>query len=294
MSGLNGENQKIAKTIKLFIGGDFPRTESGRTFPVYVKTKSKTKAKEKMLYAHLCLASRKDFRNAVTAAQNAFESWSGKSAYNRCQILYRMAEMAEGKRQEFIEILMETMGQTKVEASLAVDLMIDAFVYYAGWADKFQQVMGSVNPVSGPHHNFTSSEPVGVVGLIANSNFNLGSLAAQIAAVVASGNTVVVLMAETGAATIAPLAEVFATSDLTKGAINLLTGSIDELYKQFGSHMELQSISCQILDIKIQSELKLLASENMKRVILPMKENLSLENLTNFVEYKTVWHPIGN
>lgn len=296
MSGLNANNQKIAKTIKLFIGGEFPRTESGRSFPVYVKSKGKTqgKSKEKTLYANLCLASRKDFRNAVTAAQGAFSSWSSKSAYNRCQILYRMAEMAEGKRAEFVEILMETLGQTKAQAELSVNAMTDAFVYYAGWTDKYQQVMGSVNPVSGPHHNFTSPEPVGVVGLIADTNFNLGSLAAQIAAIIASGNTVVVLMTEIGSACIAPLSEVFATSDLTKGSVNLLTGSLDELYKQFGSHMELQSISYQASDKKILSELKTMAAENMKRIVPPIKNDLSLENLTSFVEYKTVWHPIGN
>jgi acyl-CoA reductase-like NAD-dependent aldehyde dehydrogenase len=285
---LNNKNDiQIAKTIKLFIGGEFPRTESGRSYPVYVK-------KTKTIYANLCLSSRKDFRNAVTACTGALPSWSSKSAYNRSQILYRMAEMAEGKRAEFIEILVETAAHTKIEANKAVDAAIEAFVYYAGWCDKYQQVMGSVNPVSGPHHNFTSCEPVGVVGLIADREFNLGKLCAHIAAIIASGNTVVVLMDEVGSASIAPLSEVFATSDLTKGAINLLTGHIQELYTQFGSHMELQSISCQTNDKKVLGELKALAADNMKRVVTPLKENLSLENLSSFVEYKTVWHPIGN
>lgn len=287
MSGLNSENLKVAKTIKLFINGDFPRTESGRSFPVYLN-------KTKTVYAHLCQASRKDLRNAITAAQGALGSWSGKSAYNRSQILYRMAEMSEGKRHEFAEILMETLGYNKIKADKAVDEAIDAFVYYAGWADKYQQVIGSVNPVSGPHHNFTSSEPVGVVGLIANQNFDLGKLTAQIAAIIASGNTLVVLMSPTGGAILAPLSEVFATSDLTKGVVNLLTGHMDELYKQFGTHMELQSLSCQTTTPKILGELKAMAAENMKRVVPPSKEALSLDNLTNFVEFKTVWHPIGN
>jgi acyl-CoA reductase-like NAD-dependent aldehyde dehydrogenase len=278
---------KIAKTIKLYIGGEFPRTESGRSYPVYVK-------KTKTIYANLCLASRKDFRNAVTAAQGALASWSSKSAYNRAQILYRMAEMTEGKREEFIEALVETAGHTKITANKAVDASVEAFIYYAGWSDKYQQVMGSVNPVSGPHHNFTSCEPVGTVGLIADAKFDLGKLCAQIAAIVASGNTIVVLMEAEGSAAIAPLSEVFATSDLTKGTINLLTGSIDELYKQFGTHMELHSVSCQTTDKKILGELKAMAADNMKRVVLPSKDNLTLENLTNFVEYKTVWHPIGN
>lgn len=278
---------KIAKTIKLFINGEFPRTESGRSFPVYVK-------KSKVIYANICQASRKDFRNAVTAAQGAASSWSGKSAYNRSQILYRMAEMMEGKREEFIETLVETASFTKVEANKAVDSGIDAFVYYAGWTDKYQQVMGAVNPVSGPHHNFTSCEPVGTVALIADDSFDLGKLCAHIAAIIASGNTVVVLMSEVGSAVVAPLAEVFATSDLTKGTVNLLTGSIEELYKQFGTHMEVQSLSVQCSNKLVLAELKASAADNMKRVVPPTKEILSLENLTNFVEYKTVWHPIGN
>lgn len=287
MSGLNGKNDKVAKTIKLFIGGEFPRTESGRSFPAYVN-------RTKNVYAHLCQGSRKDLRNAVTAAQSAQHGWAGKSAYNRSQILYRMAEMAEGKRGEFTEILIETLGYSKMKAEKSVDEAVDAFVYFAGWADKFQQVMGSVNPVSGPHHNFTSTEPVGVVGLLANQNFDLGSFAAQIAAIIASGNTVVALMAEKGGAALSPLAEVFATSDLSKGVVNLLTGSLEELYKQFGTHMELQSLSCQVTDRKILTELKVMAADNMKRVVPPAKESLSLDHLVSFLEFKTVWHPIGH
>jgi acyl-CoA reductase-like NAD-dependent aldehyde dehydrogenase len=278
---------KIAKTIKLFIGGEFPRTESGRTYPVYIK-------KTKTIYANLCLASRKDFRNAVTAAQGAFSSWSSKSAYNRAQILYRMAEMMESKREEFIEVLVETAAHTKAEANKVIDESIEAFVYYAGWSDKYQQVMGSVNPVSGPHHNFTSCEPVGTVGLISDKEFDLANLCSQIAAIIASGNTVVVLMQESGSAAIAPLSEVFATSDLTKGTINLLTGSLEELYKQFGTHMELQSLNILDKNKKVIGEVKAMAADNMKRVVLPAKNNLSLDNLTSFVEFKTVWHPIGN
>lgn len=287
MSGLNSENLKVAKTIKLFINGDFPRTESGRSFPVYVH-------KSKAVYTHLCQASRKDLRNAVTAAQGALNSWSGKSAANRGQILYRMAEMTEGKRQEFSEILIETLGYNKINAQKAVDEAIDAFVYFAGWADKYQQVIGSVNPVSGPHHNFTSAEPVGIVGLLADQNFSLGILAANIAAILVSGNTLVVLMAEKGGALLAPFAEVFATSDLTKGAVNLLTGDLNELYQQFGTHMEIQSLSCQVTIPKILSELKELAAENMKRIVSPEKDVLSLDHLIRFVEFKTVWHPIGH
>lgn len=286
MSGLNNNNLQIAKTFKLFIGGDFPRTESGRSFPVM-------KHKTKEVYAHLCLASRKDLRNAITAAQGAQSGWQHRSAYNRGQILYRMAEMTEGKRQEFNEILTTTMGYTTTKANAAVDEAVDAFVYYAGFTDKYQQLVGTVNPVSGPHHNFTSCEPVGIVGLIANSKFNLGDLCAQIAAIISSGNSLVTLMTTEGAATISPLAEVFATSDLPKGVVNLLTGDVTELYKHFGNHMEVQSLSYQGSDKKMQGELKEMAAGNMKRWTAPVKEMNSLDHILNYVEYKTVWHPIG-
>lgn len=289
MTGLTQDtsNLKIAKTIKLFIGGDFPRTESGRSMPVF-------QAKSKKLYANLCKASRKDLRNAVTAAQGAQHGWASKTAYNRAQILYRMAEMTEGKREEFVEVLISTLGYTKIQANKAVSEAVDAFVYYAGFADKYQQLIGAVNPVSGPHHNFTTSEPVGVVALVGNHQFNLGELVSQIAAIIASGNSVIVIMAEKGAATIAPLSEVFATSDLSKGVVNLLTGDLIELYTHLGSHMEINSISFQSNDKKMLGELKEMAANNMKRVIGPVKDHLSLDHLVSFVEYKTVWHPIGS
>lgn len=290
MAGLNtksnSENLKIAKTIKLFIGGEFPRTESGRSAPIYIH-------KTKKLYANFCLASRKDLRNAVTAAQSAQTGWQNRSAYNRSQILYRMAEMMESKREEFVEVLTETLGYTKANANISVDKAIEAFVYYAGFADKYQQVLGSVNPVSGPHHNFTSTEAVGLVGLICNSKFDLAEVVAQIAAIISSGNSLVALLANEGSALLAPLAEVFATSDLPKGVINLLTGSTEELYKQFGTHMEIQSLSCQMQDKKILGELRTMAAANMKRVVPPVKDSLSLEHLMSYVEFKTVWHPIG-
>jgi len=291
MSGVNTlkertENLKIAKTIKLFIGGEFPRTESGRSAPVYLH-------KTKKLYANVCLASRKDLRNAVTAAQGAQKGWQSKSAYNRSQILYRMAEMMEAKREEFTEALTATLGLSPVQANKAVDASIEALVYYSGFADKYQQVLGAVNPVSGPHHNFTSTEAVGVVGLIANEKFDLAAFVGQLAAIIVSGNTVVALMSENGSALLAPLAETLATSDLSKGVVNLLTGSTEELYKQFGLHMEIQSLSVQLSDSKKLGELKVLAADNMKRVVNPTKDPVSLEHLMSFVEFKTVWHPIG-
>jgi acyl-CoA reductase-like NAD-dependent aldehyde dehydrogenase len=292
MTGLNtlksqSANLKIAKTIKLFIGGEFPRTESGRSFPIYVH-------KSKNLYANVCLASRKDLRNAVTAAQAAQHGWQSKSAYNRGQILYRMAEMLEAKRTEFVETLTTTLGYTQSAANKSVDGAIDSLVYYAGFSDKYQQVLGAVNPVSGPHHNFTSTEAVGVVALVGNQNFDLSNFVAQIAAIIVSGNTVVALMSEMGSAVIAPLSEALATSDLSKGVVNLLTGNLEELYKHFATHMEINSISFQTKDAKKLAEVKTEAAANMKRVVSEVKSANSLEHLISFVEFKTVWHPIGN
>lgn len=286
MSGLNSKNLRVPKTVKLFIGGDFPRTESGRSFPANVHGTGE-------LYAHLCLSSRKDLRNAVTAAQTALSGWESRSAYNRSQILYRMAEMAEGKRAEFIDVLIATLGYSTNQAEKSVDEAIDAFIYFAGWADKYQQILGAVNPVSGPHHNFTTPEAVGVVALIADEKFDLGKLVSQIAAIIVSGNSLVVLLSEEGAAVLAPLAETFATSDLPKGVVNLLTGRLSELYSHFGMHMEIQSLSYQGSDSKIRKELTEMGIANMKRMGNRVEKPLSLEHLTQYIEFKTVWHPIG-
>lgn len=290
MAGLNSTHLRVPKTIKLFIAGEFPRTESGRTTPVY-------SSQDKSLYAHLCRASRKDFRNAVTAAKSAQASWEKKTAYNRSQILYRMAEMAEGKRAEFSEVLEIAQGYTTQKAQEAVDQVIDAFVYYSGFADKYQQLIGSINPVAGPHHNFTTPEAVGVVAALFEGELHLGSLVAELCAIICSGNTVVALLPEKGAAILAPLSEVFATSDLPKGVVNLLSGSRNELWQQFGNHMEVQSLGYQGTDTQILSELKVLACDNMKRLIhIPASargSHLSLERILNYVEHKTVWHPSG-
>lgn len=286
MSGLNSKNLRIPKTVKLFIGGDFPRTESGRSFPVNVHGSND-------LYANLCRASRKDLRNAVTAAQGALAGWETRAAYNRSQILYRMAEMAEGKRAEFVDILTTTLGYNFDQANDAVDSGIDAFVYYSGWADKYQQILGAVNPVTGPHHNFTTPEAVGVVGLIADEKFDLGQLVSQICAIIVSGNTCVALLSEVGASVLAPLAETFATSDLPKGVVNLLTGYVSELYPHFGGHMEIQSLSYQGSDEKVRRELKEMGVANMKRMPPRISNSLSLDHLTHYVEFKTVWHPVG-
>ncbi len=284
MAGLTTENLVIPKTIKLFINGEFPRTESGRSFPCYYK-------ETKKVYANLCLSSRKDLRAAVTAAKDAQKSWSERSAYNRSQILYRMAEMAEGKRPEFAEIIDKTIG---FDAAKEISAAIDAFIYYAGFADKYQQVIGAVNPVNGPHHNFTTPESVGVVGLICGEKFNFGKIVADICAIISSGNSVVTLLPETSAPVLAALAETLATSDLPKGVVNMLSGSTEELATHFGSHMEIQSLCYRGEEAKLVTEFKTLAVENMKRFVGPTEKVLALENILDFVEYKTVWHPIGN
>lgn len=287
MSGLSGPGMVIPKTIKLFIDGAFARTESGRSYPVY-------EVKSKKLYANLCQASRKDLRNAVTAAQTAQSGWAGRTAYNRSQILYRMAEMAEGKRAEFVEVLQATLGYAESQSQETMDRVIDCFVYYAGFADKYQQLAGSENPVSSPHYNFTCSEPVGVVGLISGESFDFEQIVAQICGIICSGNAVVVLMEEEGSALLGPLSEVLATSDLPKGVVNLLSGYTEELSPIFAGHMEIQSLCYQGTDDKVLAALREAAAENMKRVTTSPKVPLGLENILRFVEFKTVWHPIGS
>lgn len=288
MSGLSKDVLKVAKTIKLYIGGDFPRTESGRTFAVYYPG-------TKQLYANICLASRKDLRAAVTAARGAQSAWEGRSAYNRGQILYRLAEMLEGKRVELAACLRDTLGRSETDASIEVSAAIDACVYYAGFADKYQQLSGSINPVSGPHHNFTSPEPMGVVGVIANPQFHLGEFVADLAAVIVSGNTVVALIGEIAGALIAPLGEAIATSDCPKGVVNLLSGSLAELLPHFASHMEVQALAVGDPSPDRLCEARLGGVANLKRIAGPAsRRGGSLERILDFVEFKTVWHPIGS
>lgn len=280
----------VMKTIKLFINGEFPRTESGRSIPVINQ-------KSKKHHANLCLGSRKDFRNAVTAAKDALSGWQSKSAYNRGQILYRMAEMMQSKKDEFVTLLCDMLDMTSNEAKTCIESSINAFVYYAGFSDKYQQVMGAVNPVNGPHHNFTTPEAMGVVTLVLDEKkLSLNNLVAHICAIIISGNSVVtILPVNSFGSLLAPLAEVFATSDLPKGVINLITANLDELNEFICTHMEVQAISVQNLDQKILAQYKFNSAENMKRIIVPQKniDDLSLENLMQYLEYKTVWHPIG-
>lgn len=275
-------NLAIKKTVKLFIGGEFPRSESGRSYPCFYNG-------SKTIYANISQASKKDLRAAVESAEMGNKTWYAMTAYNRSQILYRMAEMTEGKRYEFIQLIKDTLGVDEASAQLEVDNAIDAFIYFAGFSDKYQQTVSAVNPVSTPHLNFTLPDPVGVTALICESHFDFGRLISHITSILASGNSLVVLLSNECPAILQPLAEVFATSDLPKGAVNLLTGELSELYTHFGSHMEIKSISYQNENEKIFYELKKLGVTNMKRVIPRYEDVQSLNAITRFVEFKTVW-----
>ena len=286
MSGINQPINNIAKTTKLFINGEFPRTESGRSYPVTVKSSDQ-------VFTHLCQSSRKDLRNAVVAAKAALSKWSGRTAYNRAQILYRMAEMLEGKRNEVSQILQQVLGMDETKANAEVTASCETFIYYAGFADKFSQVMASVNPVSGPFHNFTTPEPVGVVGAIYDKEFSLTEWVAQMASVIASGNTLVMVIDAPGAALTSEMGEIFKTSDLPAGVINILSGHVEELYTHMGQHMEVQSLLSSTTDEKRLGEFKEMAIENMKRVVPWTFENKDLSPIVAFTEAKTVWHPVG-
>ncbi len=286
MSGLNSNSHTVAKTTKLFIGGEFPRTESGRSFPVF-------KQDGKTIYTHLCQASRKDLRNAVEQALKAYSSWSGRTAYNRAQILYRMAEMLEGKKEEILRASEQVHGLKSKNFEADIMNAIDTLVYYAGFADKYSQVMASVNPVSGPFHNFTTPEPVGVVGIVSDQEFSVARFFSLIASVIASGNTCVCLLEAPGAALLSEFGEVFKTSDLPAGVVNLLSGSLEELESHLGQHMEVHSLLVDSQSMERVGRFKEWACDNMKRTVPWKFEDQCLESLVAFTESKTVWHPVG-
>jgi acyl-CoA reductase-like NAD-dependent aldehyde dehydrogenase len=277
---------KVIKTVKLFIGGEFPRTESGRTYSFNIKGTNDQ-------YARLCQASRKDFRNSVENSKKAQPAWASRTAYNRSQILYRLAEMTEGKRVEVVDLFKKALGKSESEANKMVDEAIDTFVYYSGFCDKYQQVMGAVNPVAGPFHNFTTPEATGVVTLIDADEFNFAKLVDSISAIITGGNSVVALLGKGCPAVLAPLAEVFKTSDLPGGVINLLTGDLDEIKGFIGNHMEVRAISFQNEREDVYFQMKEEAIDNMKRMVPRRNKERSLDLILDFVAAKTVWHPIG-
>lgn len=281
---------EIQKTYKIYIGGQFPRTESGRFYPL--------KNKKGDIIANMCLSSRKDLRNAVVAARTAFGGWNGKSAYNRSQILYRIAEMMEGRKNQFIEELMK-QGSTKIEAEKEVELSIDRFIYYAGWCDKYQQIYSSVNPVASSHFNFSIPEPMGVVGIIADDKNSLLTLCSTIAPCIAGGNVCVALASELKPLCAITLAEVINSSDVPGGVVNILTGTKKELLEHFGTHMDVNAVVfCGNKSDEIKS-LQEQAALNVKRIII-YNENWNSEKsqnpylISDLQETKTTWHPIEN
>lgn len=280
----------VLKTYKIYIGGQFPRTESGRYYELLNK-KSET-------IANVCLSSRKDFRNAVVAARSAFGGWSGRAAFNRSQILYRIAEMLEGRRTQFVEELV-LQGVSKVAAEKEVLQSIDRLVYYAGWCDKYSALFSSVNPVASSHFNFSVPEPTGVVSVIAPENSGLLGLVSVVAPIICGGNTCVVLASNSLPLSAVTFAEVLATSDLPGGVVNIITGTSKELHSHFSSHMDVNAIvNCR--DNK--DETKVIAensSLNVKRSYNWNKDWTKEESqdpylILDLQEIKTTWHPIEN
>lgn len=274
----------VMKTYKLFIGGAFPRSESGRSYEL--------RDKKGNFIANPALASRKDLRDAVVAAKGAFPGWSHATAFNRGQILYRMAEMLEGRTEQFVAEIKALEGVTESVARKQVQEAIDLWVWYAGWSDKISTTSGGTNPIAGPYYNFTIPEPLGVVGVIAEEKESLLGLTRGLAPVIAGGNTAVLIASEISPLSAITLAEVIATSDVPAGVVNILTGKKGELIPWLASHMEVDGIDISGADKKLDGEIKRAGTENLKR-IHRFDNDVSLKRILSFMEYKTVWHPIG-
>jgi acyl-CoA reductase-like NAD-dependent aldehyde dehydrogenase len=280
----------VRKTYKLFVGGAFPRSESGRSYVV-------TGADGAFL-ANAALASRKDVRDAVVAARLALPKWSGATAYNRGQILYRIAEMLEGRRAQFVDEVCAGEGIGRKTAGSIVDSAVDRWVWYAGWADKIIQVYGNANPVAGPYFNLSTPEPTGVVGVVAPADSSLLGLVSVVAPAIVTGNTVVVLASETRPLPAITLAEVLATSDLPGGVVNLLTGKVSETAPWLAAHMDVNAIDMSgVAEPEFGTELEVAAAENLKRVLRPPTAPVDwtadpgIDRMVAFLEVKTVWHP---
>jgi len=274
----------VQKTYKLFIGGAFPRSESGRTSDIVDADGS--------FVANVAKASRKDLRDAVKAARSAQSGWAGRTAYNRGQILYRIAEVMEGRRAQF-EAELVTCGASPSGATAEVDEAIDTWVWYAGWCDKFQQVVGAVNPVAGSFFNFTLPEPTGVVGVVAPEQPSLSGLVARMAPALVGGNTAVVIPSESAPLSSISLAETLATSDVPGGVVNVLTGPKLDLLPWLMGHMDVNAVDLTGAPVDLPADVVDLAVENVKRVIRRPVNDQCPEAITDFCEMKTVWHPIG-
>ncbi|MFD6888973.1 aldehyde dehydrogenase family protein [Streptomyces sp. NPDC059957] len=281
----------VFKTYKLYVGGKFPRSESGRVYEV-------SDSKGKWL-ANAPLSSRKDARDAVVAARKAFGGWSGATAYNRGQILYRVAEMLEGRREQFVREVGEAEGLSKTKAAAVVDAAIDRWVWYAGWTDKIGQIVGGANPVAGPFFNLSTPEPTGVVTVVAPQDSSFLGLVSVIAPVIATGNTAVVIASEKAPLPALSLGEVLATSDLPGGVINILSGKAAEMGPHLASHQDVNAIDLAGADEALAKELEIAAADNLKRVLRPQpvddwSADPGTARMTAFLETKTVWHPTGS
>jgi len=274
----------VAKTYKLFIDGAFPRSESGRTFPVH--------GPDGTLLANAARASRKDLRDAVRIARAAQEGWAARTAYNRGQVLYRVAEMLEGRRAELATLLSDT-GLGTEGAEEEVEASIDRWVWYAGWSDKVHQVLGTVNPVAGPYFNFTVPEPTGVVGLVASGRPALLGLVSRLVPAIVGGNAVVVVTGGDASLVAVTLGEVLATSDVPAGVVNVLTGERAELLPWLISHLDVNAVDLTGADDDLEAEVVAGAAANVKRVVFGDVEEESPYAIADFMEMKTLWHPIG-
>jgi len=285
------ERLAVRKTYKLYVGGAFPRSESGRTYEVT--------GHDGAFLANAALASRKDARDAVVAARKAFPGWSSATAYNRGQVLYRVAEVLEGRRDQFAADVAAAEGVGPADAAGIVDAAIDRWVWYAGWSDKVHQVRGSSNPVAGPYFDFSVPEPTGVVAVVAPASPLLG-LVSVLAPVIVTGNTCVVVADRRAPLPAVTLAEVLATSDVPGGVVNLLTGDATEVAPWLASHMDVNALDLAgVVDADLAADLERSAAENLKRVVRPpdaghdWAADPGLGRMTAFLETKTVWHPVG-
>lgn len=277
------ERIDVKKTYKLFINGAFPRSESGRTYQI--------KNTKGLFIANPCMASRKDLRDAVVAARSAQPGWSMSTAYNKGQILYRLAEMLEGRRTQFVEEILAITGVSKVKADKEVTDSVDRLVWYAGWSDKLSSLSGSLNPVAGPYYNFTVPESMGVIAAIAPEMPSLLGLIDAIAPIIVGGNTVVVLASTQAPLSAMSFAEVIATSDVPAGVINILTGKKDEIAPWMASHMDIDGFDISGVGAKSQGALRIAGAENLKRIFTFTSADPG--RILAFLENKTVWHPIG-
>ena len=289
---------EVRKTYKLYIGGAFPRTESGRSYLV--------SAADGTPLANACRASRKDLRDAVRAARKAAPGWAAKTAMNRGQVLYRVAELMEGRRDQFVAEVAVAEGLRDGKAREVVDRAIDRWVWYAGWADKIAQVLGSSNPVAAPYFNFTIPEATGVVGVVAPETSSLLGLVSRLAPPLVSGNAVVLITSETRPLAAVTLSEVLATSDVPGGVVNVLTGLKRELVPVLAAHVDVDALDTWGVPDDMRTEIELLAADDIKRILRrPTKvadarfdwlDDRAAERpewIAAFLEMKTVWHPIG-